>query len=116
MRKEQFTPNPKSMDLLQEIAEASKNPIMLPLDSLFVDDEIYHKHINYSKVLRMAKNFRPEKFKPILVGKRNGAYYIIDGQHRHLMAGYLKHTEICCYIVDTKCAAHEMYLYLAANQ
>jgi hypothetical protein len=119
MKKELITPNPYAKKLLQEIAEASKTPVMIPLDKLCIDGELYHKHLNERKVLRMARNFKPEKFSPLLVSSRKdgrGRYSIIDGHHRCMVAWCLKHTEICCYIVEAECTMHEQDLYLAANQ
>lgn len=102
---------------LNQIEEASKTPIMLPLDSLHLTDSLYHKHLNEKKMLRICENFKPEKFKPILVGKRkSGDYYVIDGQHRFVVAAVLEHKEILCCVVDTTCDLHEMDMYLAFNQ
>lgn len=100
---------------LNQIEAASE--IMLPVSSLRVTDSLYHKHLNERKVLRMCNNFKQEKFKPILVGKReNGDYYVIDGQHRFAVAFVLKHEEILCRVVDTECDYHDLDLYLAFNQ
>lgn len=107
----------KREKLQQRIAEASETPVMLPINSLAWDDSLYHKHMDYNKVLRMTKKFNLKKFHPILVGKRKDydKYYVIDGRHRCLAAKALGHTEIKCHVVQTTCTLEETDIYLAAN-
>jgi len=71
----------------------------LPIDELLVD-AAYQRSLNKYRVERIVKNFNPRQFGYLKVSRRDGKYYVIDGQHRLAAAKILGYTTLPCNVCD----------------
>jgi hypothetical protein len=61
-------------------------------------DSDYQRGLDPVRVTRMANAFDPDLFLPLLVSRRHGSYYVIDGQHRLRVAETLGFRHVPCLI------------------
>lgn len=71
----------------------------LPTDKLIVD-ETYQRSLNRERVERIAADFNPRQFGYLKVSRRDGKYYVIDGQHRLAAAKLLGFTALPCNVYE----------------
>lgn len=90
------------------------NLTMLPTSKLRSTE--YQKSINNTQVSYIVSNFDVRLFDPIIVSKRrDGFYYVIDGQHRLQACKRMKKKEIPCFIVDATSKEEEAKLFRLIN-
>lgn len=81
-----------------------RKPVLdwIPIVQLRIDPT-YQRHVlrtGEKNVINIARHFEWAKFTPVIVAKVDGAYAIIDGQHRTLAAALRGLREVPCQIVD----------------
>lgn len=74
----------------------------VPVLNLRADE--YNRPVENSTARRMAKAFNPNLVGTLIVSKRDGSYYIIDGQHRAQAA-------LLCGVKMLPCLVHEGLSY-----
>jgi hypothetical protein len=77
----------------------SNNTQNLPTNVLLVDPE-YQRSLNKDRAARIAREFNPRQFGYLKVSRRDGNYYVIDGQHRLAAAKILGYTSLPCNVCD----------------
>ncbi|GGK33164.1 hypothetical protein GCM10010965_27490 [Caldalkalibacillus thermarum] len=70
----------------------------LPIRALKLAD--YQRKLSYSKAKKIAENFDPVGVGLIQVSKRDGQYYIIDGQHRFTAMKMLGMKNVECLVFE----------------
>lgn len=94
--------------------EIKKHVTMLPLEALRIDK--YQRPPSLSRIKKYAKDFDPIKAGTILVSKRkNGNYYIIDGQHRYLAMKMLGLKRVVCLIHEGMTYEQEAEMFYHVN-
>ena len=78
----------------------------------------YQRPLNQSRVKKIVKNFNPLLVNPIKVSRRNGKYYVFDGQHTlnalvNMNGG--KHLNVDCKIYEGLSYEDEAELFAAQN-
>jgi len=64
-------------------------------------DGTYQRPLSTYRVRVIVLNYEPILFQPLIVGLRNGVYYVVDGQHRLEAAKELGFAEVPCMIYET---------------
>lgn len=71
----------------------------LPVSELLVDSA-YQRTLNKERVDRIVKEFNPRQFGYLKISRRDGQYYVIDGQHRLAAAKILGYTSLPCNMCE----------------
>lgn len=69
---------------------------LLPVSSLKLDK--YQRACNIERAYEYVKKFNPNLFEAIHVSYRDGQYFVVDGQHRLVMAKKMGYQFITCQI------------------
>jgi hypothetical protein len=79
--------------------------------------EVAQRDLRPSRVDELAKDFDPEKIGVLVVNKRDGLYWIIDGQHRKevLKAVGWGDQQVQCEIYEGLTEAEEAEMFLGRN-
>jgi len=77
----------------------TNNTQNLPTSELLVD-AAYQRAINKDRVDRIVGSFSPRQFGYLKVSRRDGKYYVIDGQHRLAAAKILGYTSLPCNVCE----------------
>jgi hypothetical protein len=90
--------------------------MLLEKARLQIDTSYQRLHVSEAKIKDIASQWSWIALGAIAVGKRNGEYWVIDGQHRTL-ASYRRSdiTHLPCMIFDTTEVAEEAQGFLNAN-
>jgi len=87
----------------------------LPVGLLLVD-KAYQRLAKRSQVNKIVKDFNPEAFQALLIGRReNGKLYVVDGQQRLLAAKKLKMENVLCSVFNSDGRAHEANIFKRVN-
>lgn len=89
--------------------------MMIPKSDLRVDEE-YQRGQNEGKIKAIASEWSWVACGALIVGDREGAYFVVDGQHRLLAAR--RRTDIAelpCVVFETTTVQQEAKGFLAAN-
>jgi ParB-like nuclease domain len=93
---------PKDIEFIVEVVKISS----LRLDAR------YQRDVREADVERIARDYRPELFQPIVVGMRDdGALHIVDGQHRVAAARHMEWVEVPCMIFESRGFEHEAEVF-----
>lgn len=86
-------------DLFENATEiGDKVFLFINVANLRVDNKMYQRPVQ-SHVKKLADNWQPEKYDPLIVNYRgDGYFYIIDGQHRFEAAKMLNINKLVCSV------------------
>lgn len=84
---------------------------MLALGSLTTDGT-YQRILSQWAVRSIVTHYEPILFQPIIIGRRAGLNFIIDGQHRHAAAIEKGFKEVPCMVYKTESAAQEAQIFI----
>lgn len=86
-------PNTPPDDEQKQVAWGDLDFAWLPADLIQVE-QAYQRALDLRRVERMAEAFNPMAYGALTVAKRDGSYFIIDGQHRLVLACQLFGTDV----------------------
>jgi len=79
------------------------------------DEDGYQRDVK-SIAPKIAKNYDPEKFGALQVGKRSdGTFWVVDGQQRLTAAKLRKLRKVPCCVFDSRGPKHEAAIYSSVN-
>jgi ParB-like nuclease domain len=84
---------------------------LLPLGSLTTDGT-YQRVLSQWAVRSIVTHYEPILFQPLIIGRRAGLNFIIDGQHRHAAAIEKGFKEVPCMVYKTESAAQEAQIFI----
>lgn len=87
---------------------------VLPISEIVVDPD-YQRDLRHDLVNKIAREYDIVKAGPILISKRGGHLYCVDGQHRLAGAAQAGETEIFAHVVHGLNQEQEAELRLARN-
>lgn len=87
---------------------------MLPTDTLEID-KTYQRQLSPKKIGQIMEKWMPDAAGVILVSRRVGRFYVVDGQHRVAAAQRLGIPEVLCQIVDDLDVPAEAYRFYLCN-
>lgn len=109
------TQNPviDTKSLEQKALELYSTPTLLPLSSILKPEGSFYRELKPRITKKICDNFNPNIFLPIIVSKRDGGYYLVDGGYRLAVATKLGFQNILCYVFafDSEGVAHEAGLF-----
>lgn len=88
---------------------------MLSVSKLNICDA-YQRTINSHRVNKIVKNFDPDAFGSLTVGKRSdGSYWVVDGYHRLSAAKKRGIEKISCDVFESEGQSHEAKIFRIKN-
>lgn len=84
---------------------------MLPVSQLTTDGT-YQRILSQWAVRSIVTHYEPILYQPLVIGRREGKNYIIDGQHRQAAAIEKGFKEVPCMVYKTRDAAHEAQIFI----
>lgn len=87
---------------------------VLPIDEIIVDPD-YQRDLRHAFLAEIAEDFDIVKAGPILVSRRDGKLWCVDGQHRMLGGQRAGETEVLAHVVHGLTQQEEAELRLARN-
>ena len=96
--------------------ERSGHLLWLFINELRVDPQS-QRELRHGWAAQIAQDFDPDKFLPLLVSKRDGKFYVIDGQHRveaMRLMGW-NDQQVQCWVYEGLTLAQEADLFLHHN-
>lgn len=89
----------------------------IPIEKLRVDHTYQRDGISNNRVLRIARSFNRQYLGVLTVAKRNGLFYVIDGQHRLEAAKKRNdvHT-LPCAVIESRGIKHEANGFKEINE
>ena len=98
-----------------QVSERFGEYVMLAV-AILSTDGTYQRPLSPWRVRDIVLNFIAILFQPLIVGKRDGIYYVIDGQHRLEAAKQMGFTEVPCMVYITASVEEEAKAFVQLQQ
>jgi len=86
----------------------------IPIDGIRIPS--YQRVLDEQRVLRIIRKFNPLKMNALIISKRDdGAYYVIDGQHRMVVLQRLGIPSAVCMVIEGLTEEQEAELFRSQN-